>query len=571
MAAQHEEVARPTGPAPVPQRAVTDSAEPTAPVPLPVLDGAGPPWKALAVGHAEDRAEADADRIADGALVRLRRFEAGGGLAESALAAHQHEPSCDHLRRSPAPSGNPVVGHEGGALDASTSSAIQSRRGSGKPLDADLRRRMEGAFGASFARVRVHADDAAAKLSSAVSARAFTAGDDVFFGKGEYSPSTTAGAHVLAHELAHTLQPHGPVQRLADSAGAPVIRRQLRIGPDLLQPDHATDDIAQRCKDPATAQQLLDWFHAADTIVPYDSDEHLVRAIDQFCLALDSSGARYRIGKSDAAWSPGEDWPEAKLLRRNDAYLFVQNPQERGDMHDIRVAMEINPKAHVWVQVTDPLRVAEGLAIVSYYRERSGRARITLGPDAKSWADYGNVPKSAPTVATDIMLKHAIKQNDDGVDADQDKNVDVIAKRATTGGAETAYAGEYGETLEKEFNLSAEPAAIALINWRASGYGDMGARGRSHPELDTGTEGFAALWRAARQAGYQPVPVGDVPDRALERCLNGGDRPFSALTDPRSVELLQAPSARQEQGEGRWDGPGGEAVGIRPVRLHSES
>lgn len=204
---------RAAAPAPAPPQPAMQASVPAAPVPLP----AAPEIGTLVVGHAEDRAEADADRQADAALARLRRLEP----TAPGVDAHQHGPGCDHLRRSPAASsGAPVVGYEGGSLDAGTSAAIEGRRGAGRPLEEGVRRRMETAFGASFSGVRVHADDTAARLNSAVSARAFTTGKDVFFGKGQYAPGTDSGDRVLAHELAHTLQPGGSAHRLM---AAPVV------------------------------------------------------------------------------------------------------------------------------------------------------------------------------------------------------------------------------------------------------------------------------------------------------------------------------------------------------------
>jgi hypothetical protein len=164
------------------------------------------------VGHAEDRAERDADTMADTALGRLRRLEGD---------THSHGPGCDHsqVRRSATPpTGAPVVGYEGGALDTGTSSAIESRRGSGRALDADVRRRMETAFNTSFSSVRIHDDSHAAKLNTAVSATAFTTGKDIFFGSRQYAPGTPGGDRILAHELAHTLQPEGGTRRQVATA-----------------------------------------------------------------------------------------------------------------------------------------------------------------------------------------------------------------------------------------------------------------------------------------------------------------------------------------------------------------
>jgi hypothetical protein len=64
-------------------------------------------------------------------------------------------------------------------------------------------------FGGDSGAVRIHTDDRAAAAASAVGARAFTRDADVYFGAGEFAPDTAEGAHLLAHELAHTRQ-QGP-------------------------------------------------------------------------------------------------------------------------------------------------------------------------------------------------------------------------------------------------------------------------------------------------------------------------------------------------------------------------
>jgi hypothetical protein len=85
---------------------------------------------------------------------------------------------------------------------------IESSRGGGSTLDDTTRENMEGAFGADFSNVRVHTDSEAANLTSAVQARAFTTGSDIYFNEGE-SPNNQ---ELLAHELTHTIQQGAVVQ-----------------------------------------------------------------------------------------------------------------------------------------------------------------------------------------------------------------------------------------------------------------------------------------------------------------------------------------------------------------------
>jgi len=98
------------------------------------------------------------------------------------------------------------VGREGGALSPALSGRIQSKRGGGQPLEATVRRDMEGVFQVSFGQVRVHADPEADLLNRGVAAIAFTVGSDIFFRAGAYQPRTLAGQHLLAHELTHVVQ-----------------------------------------------------------------------------------------------------------------------------------------------------------------------------------------------------------------------------------------------------------------------------------------------------------------------------------------------------------------------------
>jgi hypothetical protein len=65
---------------------------------------------------------------------------------------------------------------------------------------------MEPRFGYDFSRVRVHAGSRAGDSARAVNALAYTVGNDIVFGAGQFRPSTLEGRLLLAHELAHTLQ-----------------------------------------------------------------------------------------------------------------------------------------------------------------------------------------------------------------------------------------------------------------------------------------------------------------------------------------------------------------------------
>jgi hypothetical protein len=97
----------------------------------------------------------------------------------------------------------------------------EALRSPGQPLDPATRALFEPRFGHDFSQVRVHTDSQAAESARAVKALAYTVGQDVVFGAGQYQPQTSAGRKLLAHELTHVVQQTGTtaLQPLSLDAG----------------------------------------------------------------------------------------------------------------------------------------------------------------------------------------------------------------------------------------------------------------------------------------------------------------------------------------------------------------
>jgi hypothetical protein len=108
-----------------------------------------------------------------------------------------------------------------GGVPSTVEGAIQEKRGGGQGLDTGVRRQMEGALGADFSGVRVHADTQADSLNRSLSARAFTTGNDIFFRQGAYEPGSSTGRELIAHELTHVVQQDGDKVRRAMSVSQP--------------------------------------------------------------------------------------------------------------------------------------------------------------------------------------------------------------------------------------------------------------------------------------------------------------------------------------------------------------
>jgi hypothetical protein len=91
----------------------------------------------------------------------------------------------------------------------------------GTAIPDQARQTLEASFGTSLAGVRLHVGGTSASLAEEVGARAFTVGQDVYFGRGEYDPGSSGGYELLAHEVTHTLQQGGGVAKASTTVSDP--------------------------------------------------------------------------------------------------------------------------------------------------------------------------------------------------------------------------------------------------------------------------------------------------------------------------------------------------------------
>ena len=229
--------------------------------------------KKLAIGTADDPLEHEADRAAEQVL----------GMAETAAAPGTA------VRPRLSRRAEPGVGNAGDA-PASVHRVLERP---GAPLPAALRGWFEPRFGHDFGKVRVHADTEAAASAREVGAKAYTVGQDVVFGTAAYAPHTSAGRHLLAHELAHVGQ-QSPQLRRAPESGA---KAAAPVDPLCASVDFAA---AQ-----STALALAKAFTEATGLLP------LIRALKpirrcatpaQQQSSRDALRAALPAGKADEAW-----------------------------------------------------------------------------------------------------------------------------------------------------------------------------------------------------------------------------------------------------------------------------
>ena len=107
---------------------------------------------------------------------------------------------------------------------------------------------MESAFGFSFANVRIFDGYGAAEAARSLQANAFTAGEDIVFGRARYAPSSPSGMRLLAHELTHVVQ-----------------QRRGLASPGLSRPHDASEQHADAIAERAIAgENVRDFFSGAD-------------------------------------------------------------------------------------------------------------------------------------------------------------------------------------------------------------------------------------------------------------------------------------------------------------------
>ncbi len=237
----------------------------------------------LTVGQPNDKYEREADRVADKVmgmpepvLQRQPENEEEEALQTKPLAdqitplVQRQEASPEekeelqtklvdeHLQRQPVEEEEEElqakeVPGQTPQVSSSTESRINSLKVGGQPLDPSTRSFFEPRFGHDFSQVKVHADSHASEAAKSINARAFTMGNHVVMGAGEYQPKSQSGQRLLGHELTHVIQQgEGGSSRRGLSRGSfefdPVdtVQPGLSRQSDVLQRQNARQPFRQR-------------------------------------------------------------------------------------------------------------------------------------------------------------------------------------------------------------------------------------------------------------------------------------------------------------------------------------
>jgi hypothetical protein len=170
----------------------------------------------LEIGSTNDPQEQQADQTADNIM----------RMPESPFVQRKCA-SCEHEEEKVSRKTEPFIqkqgnGLEGGTASESVTNQINSSRGGGNRMSENTLNFMESRFNTGFSGVKIHTDSNAVQMSRELNAQAFTVGNDIYFNEGKYSPESASGKHLLAHELTHTVQQGGGIDRKIQRFCTPV-------------------------------------------------------------------------------------------------------------------------------------------------------------------------------------------------------------------------------------------------------------------------------------------------------------------------------------------------------------
>jgi hypothetical protein len=195
----------------------------------------------LAIGEPNDKYELEADATAARVVQQIN----SSITSQSQPVQRQELEEDEELQMKPLVQRSENLGGDEASTDLE--SAIQSARGSGQSLDANLQESMGQAMGADFSGVKVHTDSQSDQLNKSIQAKAFTTGQDLFFRQGAYEPSSRGGQELIAHELTHVVQQNGgAVQRQAEKQIAQLGKSEIHPLQDSPSEKNGAEELIQR-------------------------------------------------------------------------------------------------------------------------------------------------------------------------------------------------------------------------------------------------------------------------------------------------------------------------------------
>lgn len=405
----------------------------------------------------------------------------------------------------------------------------------GQPLDPAVRVEMEARFGHDFSQVQVHTDAKAAQAARVVGAFAFTSGQDIFFAPGLYQPTSTQGRHLLAHELAHTIQqgsgqmiqarfrisqPGDSLECEADAAASRVVAgHSIPIGLISVATPQAQGVIARRAAPLTRVRPEPEAQELAQLLDPAQMIERLVGNIlrnlqtdpDDRSAQVRRQLARLALPTREAVLARLQDRMTAARWERLAEVLA--EPPPPGTEVSTPATPEPVKTAHPGVAEREPDQLAES--------GPAARTDSATGPEAESEAEPERDGGPDSMQAAREKVPPAPAEAGPAMEPEEEPSAEEAPKKPQIDAAdvEQAAAEEGAPAPAAEATPPAKPGAAAGTAPSAT------AAGGSVPE-------------AAADAGQEPSPAGEAAAGTAE--VTSGEASVEAEAEPAEAAATES-------------------------------
>lgn len=289
-------------------------------------------------------------------------------------------------------------------VDDEVEQTINRKRGGGQSLDRKVRSQMETAMNADFRGVRVHADHEADHLNQRLNSRAFTTGQDIFFGAGNYNPGSSIGRELIAHELTHVVQQNG-VLHTKMKLGAPQDEYEQeadRVARYVLQQEQEEDSPSSIKEQPARQEDK-------ETDIKIQNSNILER---QKLFKNENESLRTRIDPNSRI-----NYSESKNIRQNGGARRVEITEPTQVIGHVTVLGQdisgVNVARFIDHEILDELERGWDALVMNYLGGISNfETYMQFPPNAEARADY---LKASLKFAGEQLLNAAVTQIKDRI------------------------------------------------------------------------------------------------------------------------------------------------------------
>lgn len=190
----------------------------------------------LQVGRPDDKYEREADAVADQVMrmpspdgIQMKPADGRPDIQMKCAKCEEEEKVQMKVTRTPK---NPVYmsrqdEQKQNMAPGNVTKQLTGGGTSGQSLPQSINREMISKIGTDFSGVNIHTGASAVQMSRELGAKAFTYGNNIYFNQGQYDPASSAGKHLLAHELTHVVQQgHGAMIQMEEEEAATIGRSE---------------------------------------------------------------------------------------------------------------------------------------------------------------------------------------------------------------------------------------------------------------------------------------------------------------------------------------------------------